>query len=87
MWNLKYDTNEPTYGTETDSQTKTIDLWLPEWGGLGEGWNGSLGLAVVSYYILYMEWINKILLYNTENYTQYPMKNHNEKEYIYIHII
>ena len=21
MWNLKYDTNEPTYKTETDSQT------------------------------------------------------------------
>ena len=21
MWNLKYDTNEPTYETETDSQT------------------------------------------------------------------
>ena len=25
---------------------------------------------------------NKILLYNTENYIQYPMINHNGKEYL-----
>ena len=34
MWNLKYDTNELIYETETDSQR--TDLWLPkqmEWGG------------------------------------------------------
>ena len=42
--------------------------------------------------LVYMEWIsNKILLYSTENYIQYPMINHNGKEYfkkeynIYIH--
>ena len=29
MWNLKYDTNELTYETETDSQTERTDLWLP----------------------------------------------------------
>ena len=33
--------------------------------------------------LLYMEWINnKVLLYSTENYIQYPMINHNEKEYL-----
>ena len=26
MWNLKYDTNEPIYKTETDSQTQRADL-------------------------------------------------------------
>ena len=26
-WNLKYDTNEPTYTTETDSQTLKTNLW------------------------------------------------------------
>ena len=26
-----------------------------------------------------MEWINKVLPYSTENYTQYPMINHNRK--------
>ena len=31
---------------------------------------------------LYIEWINnKVLLYSTENYMQYPMINHNGKEY------
>ena len=28
MRNLKYDTNELTYKTETDSQTQRTDLWL-----------------------------------------------------------
>ena len=32
--------------------------------------------------LLYMEWINnKVLLYSTENYIQYPMLNHNGKDY------
>ena len=43
---VKYDTNEPIYETETDSQTKTPNLWLT-W---GEGRTGSLGLADVNYY-------------------------------------
>ena len=47
--NLKYDTNELIYETETDSQTQRTDLWLP--GGLGEGRTGSLGLADTNYYI------------------------------------
>ena len=29
MWNLKCDTNELIYETETDSQTKKTDLWFP----------------------------------------------------------
>ena len=40
--------------------------------------------------LLYIEWINnKVLLYSTENYIQYPVINHNGKyeiEYIYIYI-
>ena len=31
--------------------------------------------------LLYTEWMNKVLLYSTENYIQYPMVDHNEKEY------
>ena len=36
--------------------------------------------------LLYTEWItNKVLLYNsTGDYVQYPVINHNEKEYIYM---
>ena len=26
-WDLKYDTNEPIYKTETDSETLRTDLW------------------------------------------------------------
>ena len=29
--------------------------------------------------LVYMEWINKVLLYSTGNYIQYPVINHNEK--------
>ena len=37
---LIYDTNEPTYGTETDSQTQKTNLWLPSRreGEEGMGW-------------------------------------------------
>ena len=49
------------------------------WGGFGEGWSGRLGSADVSF--LYIEWINnKVLLYSTGNYIQYPVINHNGKE-------
>ena len=39
--------------------------------------------------LLYIEWINnKVLLYSTVNYSQYPVRNHSgkeyEKEYIYV---
>jgi len=30
---------------------------------------------------LHLEWINKVLMYITDNYIQYPMINHNGKEY------
>ena len=47
--------------------------------GLGDSCSGRW---VSRYKILFMEWINsKVLLYSTENYTQYPMIDHNGKEY------
>ena len=36
-WNLKYDTSELIYKTETDSQTYNINLWLQRWKGVGKG--------------------------------------------------
>ena len=51
IWNLKYDTNEPIYETETDSRTQRTDFWLPKGSGVGEGWTGSLGLVDANYYI------------------------------------
>ena len=51
MWNLKYDTNELTYKTETDSQTCITGFWLLRRKGLVEGCSGSLGLAYANCYI------------------------------------
>ena len=31
--------------------------------------------------LVYIEWINKVLLYSTGNYIQYPGINHHRKEY------
>ena len=36
MWNLKYDTNEPIYGTETDSQPENrLAVAKGKWDGGG----------------------------------------------------
>ena len=51
MWNLKYDTNEAIYKTETDSQTQRTDLWLPRGKRVVEGKIGIWGLADANYYI------------------------------------
>ena len=37
--------------------------------------------GVVICKLLHLEWINKVLMYITDNYIQYPMINHNGKEY------
>ena len=48
-----------------------------------EGWGGKdweFGISRCK--LLYIEWINnKVLLYSTGNSTQYPVINHNGKEY------
>ena len=66
-WNLKYDTNEPIYETEADSQTQRTDLWLPR-GSRGEGgmdWEFGISRCKP----LYIERINdKVLLYRAGNY-------------------
>ena len=59
--------------------------------GSGGGMDWESGISRCR--LLYIEWINnKVLLYNTGNYIQYPVINHNGKEYekeciyIYIHV-
>ena len=57
----------------------------------GEGCEGGMDweFGVSRCKLLYREWINnKILLYSTGNYIQYPVINHNGKEYEkeYIHM-
>ena len=58
-----------------------------EGGGVGGGRDWEFGISRCT--LLYIEWINnKVLLYSTGNCSQYPVINHNgkeyEKEYIYI---
>ena len=49
-----------------------------ERGGGGMDWEFGISRCK----LLYIEWINnKVPLYSTENYIQYPMINHNGKEY------
>ena len=48
--------------------------------GVGGGMDWESGVSRCK--LLYIGWINnKVLLYSTENYIQYPMINHNGKEY------
>ena len=51
MWNLKYDTTEFIYKTETDSRMRRADCWLPRGEGTGEGRPESLGSAGANCYI------------------------------------
>ena len=65
------------------------DLWLLGAGG-GEGMDWEFGVSRCK--LFYIGWINnKVLLYSTGNYIQYPVIKHNGKEYekecIYICII
>ena len=64
-------------------QTQRIDLWLQERAGLGA--EASRRKA------LHIAWTNKVLLQSTGSYIQYPVINHDGKEYeknvcIYIYI-
>ena len=78
MWNLKYDTNELIYETETDSQTQTTTCGCQGGGGRG-GMDWEFGISRCK--LLYRDWINnKVLLYSTGKYIQYPVINHNGKE-------
>ena len=67
----------------TDMENRLALQWG---GGMGERRLGSLGGTDAK--LLYIERINnKVLLYSVGNYIQYPMINHNGKEYeIYIYI-
>ena len=56
----------------------------------GEGVEGGMewNVGVSRCELLYIEWINnKVLLYSTENYSQYPMimEKNRKKVYIYIY--
>ena len=53
----------------------------------GRAWGRmELETGVSRYQLLFMEWINnKVLLYSTQNYIQYPMINQKEKNFFNVH--
>ena len=58
MWNLKYDTNELIYETETDIENRLV-VANAEGSGGGMYWKSGISRCV----LLYTEWINnKVLL-------------------------
>ena len=79
MWNLKYDTNEPIYKTNRLADIEN-SLVVAKGKGSRGGMDWEFGISRCK--LLYIEWINnKVLLYSTGNYIQYPVINHNGKEY------
>ena len=75
MWNLKHDPNELIHETNrlTDVENRLV-VAVAKWGG---GMNWEFGVSRCK--LVYTEWINnKVLLYSTG---QYPVINHNGKEY------
>ena len=87
MRNLKYYTNELLWNR---NRLTNIENRLVVAKGAGCGRRMEWEFGVSRCKLLYREWINnKVLLYSTGNYIQYPMINHNGKEYkkgIYIYI-
>ena len=45
MWNLKHDTNEPIYKTETDSWIYRTDMWLSRGREGGGGMDLDFGVS------------------------------------------
>ena len=81
MWNLKEGTHEPTDRTETDSQTRRTDLWLPR-----ERWEFGTGRCK----LLHLAWISsEVPLYSPGNRIQSFGMEHDgryyEKKNIYIY--
>ena len=68
MWNLKYDKNEPSYKTETDSDIENrLVVAMGERGGSRMDWD----FGVSRCELLHLEWINiEVLLYSTGNCIQ-----------------
>ena len=77
-WNLKYDTNELTQKTETDSDIENRPV-VAKRGGEELDWQFGTSRCKL---LLYTEWINnKVLLYSTGNYIRYPVVKPNGKEF------
>ena len=69
--------NLSTKQKETDIESKLV---VAKGEGVGRGTDWEFGISRCK--LLYIGWINnKVLLYSTGNYIQYPVINQNGKEY------
>ena len=79
VWHLWWGTQSGTKQGEwaAHPQKTQTPWWL-----LGNGFKGKVReFGVGRGKLLHLEWINKVLLLSTGNYIQYPVINHNGKEY------
>ena len=83
MWNLKYDTSQRICKDRLTDIENTLVVAQGREGKGGKEWE--CGISRTS--LLQRRRINnKVLLYSTGNYIQYPMRNHNGKEYICVQL-
>ena len=76
--NLKQDTNELIYKTETDSQTQKANLKLPKSKRCGRI---SYEFEISRYKLLHIKKTTRSYYRSTGNYIQYCVRNYNGKEY------
>ena len=72
---------------QKQTHKQKTDLWLQRGGRVWGGRDWEFGISRCK--LLCIGWINsKVLLYSTGNYIQYPVINHNGKEYEneYMHV-
>ena len=80
MWNIKNNTNESVYKTETDSQTWKMNLWLTKVRESRGGTHQEYGIN--RYKLFYIKQIsNKDLPYSTGNYIVIIIACNNIMEY------
>ena len=85
MWNLKYDTYDLTYKTETDL-TDIESRFLVACQGQESRRGMVCEFGVSRCKLQHIKWINnKVLLCSTKNYIQYPIVNHSVKYITYIY--
>ena len=77
-WNLKDKTNEPIYNR---NRLTNIENRLLFASGEVNGGGMDREFEISRFEVFYTQWINKVLLYITENHIQYPQISHSEKEY------
>ena len=93
---LDFITGKRSSNTPVESTVGAMRVVTKTWLWYGEQACGCQGggrmdwkFGISRWKLLYIEWINnKVLLFTTRNYVQYPVKNHKRKKYekLYIYI-